>query len=75
MLFNIATEIILFFLAFPEDIQKHIYKSAKGDLREGANTTYVKLIIGVIYGWYLISGIISKADIYTDIILTMEIYK
>lgn len=75
MLFNIGTEVVLFFLAFPEDIQKRIYKSAKGDLREGANTTYVKFLIGVIYGWYLVAGIISKADIYTDIIFTMEIYK
>lgn len=63
----------MFFVAFPMDILKKILESAKGDQKKDAKDWYVTFLAIVINGWFLISGIIAKADMYTDIAFSLEV--
>ena len=71
---TVTAEYALIFVAFPRHILKEIYLSARGDQKKGANELLINGIILVLYGWLPIAGLLAKADIYTDILLAMEIY-
>lgn len=62
------------FVAIPRDILKKIYHSARGDQKVGANEKIIHASIVGLYGWLPLAGLLAKADIYTDILLAMEIY-
>ena len=42
-------------------------KSAKGDLQNNARDNWATFLAVVIKGWFLISGILAKLDVYTDV--------
>ena len=65
-------EVLLFFVAFPCDILIKILESAKGDLKKNAKNKYVTFLVIVINGWFLISGLLAKIDMYTDIGFALE---
>ena len=69
---NFVVEISLFFIAIPRDLLLKILISAKGDLRDNAWNIWATFLAIVINGWFLVSGIISKLSIYTDVSFSME---
>ena len=69
---NFVVEILLFFIAIPKDLFFKIIKSAKGDLRDNARDKWATFLAVVINAWFLISGIISKLNVYTDVSFSVE---
>lgn len=69
---NGLAEVGLFLFAIPRDLLCKILTSAKGDLWKGANDKIATFLALVINGWFLVSGIIAKVDIYTDVAFALE---
>lgn len=65
----------MYFVAIPFDLLKEIVQSAKGDLRDKAFDKIATLLAIVINSWFFISGVIAKADIYTDVAFSLEALK
>lgn len=65
-------EFLLFFVAIPFDLLKRIIISAKGDLRDKAHDKIATFLAIVINGWFFVSGVVAKADIYTDVAFFLE---
>ena len=64
---NFIIELSLFFIAIPKYLRVRILKSAKGDLQNNARDNWATFLAVVINGWFLISGILAKLDVYTDV--------
>lgn len=75
LFFSLALEFSMYFVAIPFDLLKEIVQSAKGDLRDKAFDKIATLLAIVINSWFFISGVIAKADIYTDVAFSLEALK
>ena len=75
LILSLLAEILLFLFAFPKDILMKILESAKGDLKFNANNKFATFLAIVINGWFLVSGVIAKIDMYTDIGFAIEALK
>ncbi|CAI2368568.1 unnamed protein product [Moneuplotes crassus] len=69
---SILAEIFLFYWAIPKDILLKILKEAIGDQKETANSKITTFLAIVINSWFFVSGVIAKADLYTDVAFALE---
>ena len=70
---NFVIELSLFFITIPKYLRERILKSAKGDLQNNARDNWATFLAVVINGWFLISGILAKLDVYTDVAFWIEV--